>query len=136
MVLVDRTSRWVPDMVILLEHLVSLPVLVEFVLSQRFVYFLFAIRSDSARHRSQNICPSIFQYVLQNFIKICLIIKECPEEIFIKLAIVLKISNYKSIAETLHSHCAFLFCVQIIPLQKISSMTSVISFMQNIVDPS
>jgi hypothetical protein len=40
---------------------------------------------------SQNICPAaaISQIVLKNFIKINLIIKECPEEIWIKLAIVL-----------------------------------------------
>jgi hypothetical protein len=42
----------------------------------------------SARHLSQDICPPISQIVLKNFIKISLIIKECPEEIFIKLAIV------------------------------------------------
>ena len=35
----------------------------------------------------------ISQIVPKNFIKISLIIKECPEEIFIKLAIVLKISK-------------------------------------------
>jgi hypothetical protein len=33
------------------------------------------------------------QIVLKNFIKIGLIIKECPAEILIKLAIVLKISK-------------------------------------------
>jgi len=49
--------------------------------------------SDSARHRSQDICPPISQIVLKNFIKISSIIKECAEEIFIKLAIVLKISK-------------------------------------------
>jgi hypothetical protein len=49
--------------------------------------------SDSARHWSQDICPPISQIVLKNFIKISLIIKECPEEILIKLAIVLKISK-------------------------------------------
>jgi hypothetical protein len=37
----------------------------------------------SARHLSQDICPPISQIVLKNFIKISLIIKECPEEIFI-----------------------------------------------------
>jgi len=47
--------------------------------------------SDLARHRSQDICPPISQIVLKNFIKISLNIKECPEEILIKLAIVLKI---------------------------------------------
>jgi hypothetical protein len=52
--------------------------------------------SDSARHPSQGISPPISQIVLKNFIKISLIIKEFPEEILIKLAIVLKIS--KSIA--------------------------------------
>jgi hypothetical protein len=52
--------------------------------------------SDSARHPSQDISPPISQIVLKNFIKISLIIKEFPEEILIKLAIVLKIS--KSIA--------------------------------------
>jgi hypothetical protein len=45
--------------------------------------------SASARHRSQDICPYISQTVLKNFIKISLIIIECPEEILIKLAIVL-----------------------------------------------
>jgi hypothetical protein len=49
--------------------------------------------SDSARHRSQDICPPISQIVLKNIIKISLIIKECPEEILIKQAIVLKISK-------------------------------------------
>ena len=39
---------------------------------------------DSARHRSQDICPPISQIVLKNFIKMSLIIKECPEEILIK----------------------------------------------------
>ena len=51
------------------------------------------ICSDSARHRSLDICPPISQIVLKNFIKISLIIKECPEEILINLAIVLKISK-------------------------------------------
>jgi len=45
------------------------------------------------RHRSQDICPSISQIVLKNFIKFCFIIKEWPEEMLIKLAIVLKISK-------------------------------------------
>ena len=49
--------------------------------------------SDSVRHRSQDICPPISQIVLKDFIKICLIIKECPEEILIKLAVVLKIKS-------------------------------------------
>jgi hypothetical protein len=44
------------------------------------------VNSDSARHRSQDICPLISQIVLKNFIKISLIVKECPEEILIKLA--------------------------------------------------
>jgi capsule polysaccharide export protein KpsC/LpsZ len=39
-------------------------------------------------HRSHHICPPISQIVLRNFIKI-----ECPEEILIKLAIVLMISK-------------------------------------------
>jgi hypothetical protein len=47
--------------------------------------------SDSAKRRSQDICPPISQVVLKNFIKMSLIIKECLEEILIKLAIVLKI---------------------------------------------
>jgi hypothetical protein len=50
--------------------------------------------SDSARHRSQDICQLISQIVLKNFIKINLIIKDCPEEILIKLAIFLKISKF------------------------------------------
>jgi hypothetical protein len=49
------------------------------------------VYSDSARNSSQDICPPISQIVLKNFIKINLIIKECPGEILIKLAIVLKI---------------------------------------------
>ena len=49
--------------------------------------------SDSARHLSQDIFPPISQIVLKNFMKINIIIKECPEEILIKLAIVLKISK-------------------------------------------
>jgi hypothetical protein len=40
-----------------------------------------------------DIGPPISQIVLKNFIKISLIIKICPEEILIKLAIVLKISE-------------------------------------------
>jgi hypothetical protein len=36
-------------------------------------------------------CPPIPQIVLKNFVKISLIIKECPEEILIKQTIVLKI---------------------------------------------
>jgi hypothetical protein len=49
--------------------------------------------SDSSRHRSQVICLHISQTVLKIFINISLIIKECPEEILIKLAIVVKISK-------------------------------------------
>ena len=49
--------------------------------------------SDSTRHLSPDICPPISKIVLKNFIKISLIIKECPDEILIKLAIVLKISK-------------------------------------------
>jgi hypothetical protein len=44
------------------------------------------VASDSIRHRSQDICPPISQIVLKNFIKISLIIKECPEEFFYKIA--------------------------------------------------
>jgi hypothetical protein len=41
----------------------------------------------------RHICPPISQIVLKNFKKkSSLIIKECPEEIFIKLTIVLKSS--------------------------------------------
>ena len=47
--------------------------------------------NNSARHRSQDICPPISQIVLKY--KNQFIIKECPEEILIKLAIVLKISK-------------------------------------------
>jgi hypothetical protein len=49
--------------------------------------------SDSARHQSQDICPPFSQIVLKNFIKVSLIIKECLDEILIKLAIALKISK-------------------------------------------
>ena len=49
--------------------------------------------SDSAKLWSMDICPPISQIVLKNFLKYSLIIKECPEEILIKLAIVLKISK-------------------------------------------
>ena len=49
--------------------------------------------NDSAKHRSQDICSPISQIVLKNVHKFNLIIKECPEEILIKLAIVLKISK-------------------------------------------
>jgi len=35
--------------------------------------------SDSAWHRSEDICPAISQIVLKIFIKISLIIKECPD---------------------------------------------------------
>ena len=38
--------------------------------------------SDSARHQSQDMRPLISKIVLKNFIKISLIIKECPEEIW------------------------------------------------------
>ena len=48
---------------------------------------------DSVRHQSEDIRPPISQIFLKNFIKISLIIKECPEEIWIKVAIVLKISK-------------------------------------------
>jgi hypothetical protein len=58
----------------------------------------------------EDICPHNSQIVLKNFIKISLIIKEFPEEILIKLAIVLKIS--KSIAN-LENFIAFVF-----PLKK------------------
>ena len=51
------------------------------------------IINDSARHQYQDICPPIFQIFLKNFIKISSIIKECPEEILVKLEIVLKISK-------------------------------------------
>jgi hypothetical protein len=50
------------------------------------------VPSDSARCWFQEICPPISEIVLKNLIKISLIIKECPEEILIKLAIVLTIS--------------------------------------------
>ena len=49
--------------------------------------------SHSARHQSHGICPHFSQIVLKNFIKISLNIKECPEEILIKLVNVLKISK-------------------------------------------
>jgi hypothetical protein len=51
------------------------------------------VYSVSARHHSQYISPPISQIILKNFIKISLIIKKCPEEIWIKLAIVLNISK-------------------------------------------
>ena len=53
------------------------------------VWNVWKVYCDSARHRSQDIC----QIVLNTFIKISLIIKECPEENLIKLAIVLTISK-------------------------------------------
>jgi hypothetical protein len=56
-------------------------------------FFMIISGSDSARHRSQDIYPPISQIVLKSFIKISLIIKECPEKILRKLAIVLKISK-------------------------------------------
>jgi hypothetical protein len=56
---------------------------------------------DSARHLPPDICPLISRIVLKNFIKNSLIIKECPEEILIKLAIVLKISRSSCLSETL-----------------------------------
>ena len=52
--------------------------------------------SDSARDRSQlgtGLSPPISQIVPTKLIKVSLIIKECPEEILIKVAIVLKISK-------------------------------------------
>jgi hypothetical protein len=57
----------------------------------RYIKNLF--HSDSTRHLFPDICPPISKIVLKNFIKISLIIKECPDEILIKLAIVLKISK-------------------------------------------
>jgi hypothetical protein len=54
---------------------------------------LFITSSDSARHQSKDICPPISQIVLKNLIKNSLIIKECPNEIVLKLTIVLKISK-------------------------------------------
>ena len=51
------------------------------------------LSSDSARHWSQDILPTFFLNCPEELIKISLIIKECPEEILIKLAIVLKISK-------------------------------------------
>ena len=57
------------------------------------ISWIYSIYSDSARHRYQDICPPISQIVLKNVIKISLIIKECLEEILIKLAIILKISK-------------------------------------------
>jgi hypothetical protein len=55
---------------------------------------MYLSNSDSARHQFQDICPPISQIVRKiNFIKISLIIKECPDEILMKLAIVLKISK-------------------------------------------
>jgi hypothetical protein len=56
--------------------------------------------SDSARHQSKDICSPISQILLKNFIKISLIIKECPEEIMIKLEIV---EFFQSLAETLQN---------------------------------
>ena len=56
--------------------------------------------NDSTRHQSKNICPPISQILLKNFIKISLIIKECPEEIMIKLEIV---QFFQSLAETLQN---------------------------------
>jgi hypothetical protein len=47
----------------------------------------FSPGTPASSHRSQDICPLISQIVLKNFIKISLIVKECPEEILIKLAI-------------------------------------------------
>ena len=53
--------------------------------------------SDSARHWSQDICLPISsncpEEVKKNKLKISLFIKECHEEILIKLAIVVKISK-------------------------------------------
>lgn len=47
--------------------------------------------SDSAMHPFKDIFPPFSQIVLKNVIKISLIIKECLEEILIKLAIILQI---------------------------------------------
>jgi hypothetical protein len=50
--------------------------------------------SDSARHWSQDICHLFLKLSLRTLYKfISLIIKEYPEEILIKLAVVLKISK-------------------------------------------
>ena len=60
---------------------------------KKISHFGSTVVSDSARHRSQDICPPISQIVLKIFIKISLIIKECSEEILIKLEIVLTMSK-------------------------------------------
>jgi hypothetical protein len=65
--------------------------------------------SDSARHRSQDICPPISQIVLKNFTKICLLIKECPEEILIKLAFVLKLFKSDSMRLAITTHLSFYY---------------------------
>jgi len=60
----------------------------------KVLWFLYvANSSDSAGHRSQDTCPPISQIVLKNFLKISLIIKECLEEILLKLAIDMNISK-------------------------------------------
>jgi hypothetical protein len=43
--------------------------------------------SDSARQRSQDICPPISQIVLKNFIKISLFIKECKRCLLRQLSV-------------------------------------------------
>ena len=51
-----------------------------------------------------DICLPVSQIVLKNFIKICLITKECHEEILIKLVIVLKNSksNWNTVYHYVH----------------------------------
>ena len=56
---------------------------------------LCTLYSDSARHWSQDICYLFLKLSLRTLYKfISLIIKEYPEEILIKLAVVLKISKF------------------------------------------
>ena len=73
----------------------------------RYLSLCYTLPSDSARHRSQDIFPPISQIVLKNSIKISLIIKGCPKEILIKLAIFQKIS--KSIWNTVTTNVKLLY---------------------------
>ena len=66
------------------------------------------LTSVSARHWSQDICPPISQIALKNFLIISLIIKECPEDIFIKTS---KYWRFQSLAETLNHQIEFVWFV-------------------------
>jgi hypothetical protein len=73
-----------------------------------------SLSSDSTSNWSQDIFPTISQIVPKNFIKNGFIIKDCPEEISIELAIVLLLSTVhyhnKSFYQSMFKIIAIFFC--------------------------